>query len=399
MIGARGKSGGSGLASAIRVRCIHPTSDVRLLLEDGRSIELVERIGHGNYGAVFRGNLESAWGLHRPVAIKVFALDSDTEHPDAMRELGKVCRRAACVREPSFVQVFELAEQRFGDDRRPVVVSELVEGESLASLLRGWRASDLRVATDFALVVLLRVAEALGAALFTEAPDGSLTNLVHGDISPRQILLSSQGEVKLGDFGHSLLPGHGSSIPWRERIAYLAPEVANGTPPSARSDVFALGVLLHELLVGERFAAELAPSQILQLVTEGRVPARLFAPNLPRSLVEVIERAVHPMPSVRYAHARAMAFDLRREMLRLGLSDTRTCVRHAIVGGYEDDPARGEPLRPLQSDIVPRFSEVSVEDAPGWAAPSPTERDDDADRGRPAADERRPKTSRRAKAG
>lgn len=290
---------------------------------------------------MYRGLVEGGWGVKRPVAVKLIGLAPDADPGETMRRLGRVARRAAAVTHRSVVQVFEV--DRTGDGQ-PFQVMELVEGESLASILEGWRTGGLRVPIDFAIVVALRVAEALGAALFTDGPDGSLTNLVHGDLSPRQILISNQGEVKVGDFGQFSFQDRGSHVRSRSRLAYTAPEVACGGAPSARADVFSLGVILHELLLGPRFAPSTSIGDAVRMVRDGEIHTSILEPNLPRGLRDVIARATERHPMSRYAHARSMAFDLRREMLKLGLMDTQTCVRHSIVGYCEvRSPAPSSP--------------------------------------------------------
>ena len=359
---------GASVAPPFDVQCIQPASSSHVLtLTDGRSVTLLEPLGRGSSGVVFRGLVESGWGVRRPVAVKVISLAPDVDHGDAMRQLGRIARRAACIRHPSVVHLLEIdrSDGGRGQPCQPFVVMELVEGESLASLVQGWQSDGLRVPVDFAIVVTLRAAEALGAALFTDGADGSLTGLVHGDLSPRQILVSSQGEVKVGDFGESTFQNVSSHVRSRSRLAYTAPEVACGSSANARSDVFSLGVILHELLIGPRFAVGTNVGDAMRMVRDGRIHATALAPNLPRSLRDVIEQATDPNPMGRYAHARAMAFDLRREMFRLGMTDAQTCVRHAIVGWCEVPVREGEPAQRRtdafrrRSDIVPRLEPVS----------------------------------------
>jgi serine/threonine protein kinase len=318
-----------------------------LVLSDGREIEEWEEIGRGSLGAVYRGVLESGWAVRRPVAIKVFEIAPDDDAERVMRRLALMARRAACVSHPSVVDVLEV--DRAG--QQPYVVMELVDGESLAGMLKTWRTSGVRVPLDFAIVVTLRVAEALGAALFTDDTEGTLTMLAHGDLSPRQVLLSSRGEVKVGDFGQSALREGGSRVRSRDRLAYTAPEIAHGLGPDPRADVFSLGTMLHEMLVGPRFPPGTPPADAVRLVRGGRFHTSLLEPNLPRELRAIVERAIAPSPGNRYAHARAMAYDLRREAFRLGLSDAQTCVRHAVVGWC--DVRGSEVPAPIKSEVVP----------------------------------------------
>lgn len=297
---------------------------------------MVEPIGRGTCGSVYRGVIESGWGMERPVAVKLFETPPEIDHGEVMRRLGRIARRGAAVRHSAVVQLFELDRTDTSDGHvLPFLVTELVDGESLASLVDSWKERGLRVPTDFALVVTLRVAEALGAALFSDLPDGSIAGLVHGDLSPRQVLVSSEGDVKVCDFGQAALRDLVSNVRSRTRLAYTAPEVACGGHPDARSDVFSLGVMLHELLLGPRFAQGTEFGEAVQMVRDGHFHLNVMEPNLPRGLRDVIERALDRTPMNRYSHARSLAFELRREMFQLGLCDASTCVRQAVVGFCE----------------------------------------------------------------
>lgn len=342
------------------MRCIQPASSNALTLSDGRVVTLVESIGRGSFGEVHRGVLESAWGLRRPVAVKVFDAAPEDDNDELLRRLAHTARRASCVRHPSFIQTLEIdrtdavsgagATQAF-------VVMELVNGESLTSLLHGWHEGSIRVPVDFALVTALKIAEGLGAALHAETAEGALTALVHGDLSPRQVLVSDQGEVKIGDFGQGDVRDVVSHVRSRYGIAYNAPEVACGLEADPRSDVFSLGVMLHEMLVGPRFARKTPLEDVIRMVRDGRFHNNVMEPNLPRDLRAVIDRALAPNPAERYPHARAFAFDLRREMLRMGLCDAQTCIRQAVVGWCEVRGTTGEVQAvSYKSDVVPRPS-------------------------------------------
>ncbi|HEY8073660.1 MAG TPA: serine/threonine-protein kinase [Labilithrix sp.] len=331
----------------------HPSSKRSpIVLGDGRTISFVEPIGKGTTGEVHRAVLESAWGLRRPVAIKILDVAPDDEPDEIMRRVRRIARRAVCVRHPSVVEVIDI--DRVGP--RPFIVTELVEGESLASIVATWRDVGLRTPVDFALVVALRVAEALGAALFTDDTDGALTMLPHGDLSPSQVLVSNRGDVKVGDFGQATLRTPSSQVRSRHRMAYTAPEVAHGLEPDARADVFSLGVILHEMLVGPRFAHGTPPADMMKMVRTGALHQTILEPNLPREVRKIVARATMSRPGFRYPHARALAFDLRREAMRLGLCDTQTSIRHAVVGWCEVRPANDSGAPPARaSDVVPKM--------------------------------------------
>lgn len=335
------------------MRCIHPLSANSLALSDGRIVTLVEQIGRGSIGEVHRGVLESSWGLRRPVAVKLLDIMPEDDQGELLRRLAGIARRAASIRHPSVIQTLEVDHTQSKRNPQSFVVMELVCGESIANLLASWREAGMRVPVDFALVVALKAAEALGAALFSDNTDGGLTALMHGDLSPHQILVSDQGDVKIGDFGQGSLRDVVSHVRSRYAIGYTAPEVACGENGDARSDVFSLGVILHEMLVGPRFAPKTSTATVIEMVRDGRFHSSLMAPNLPLDLKAVINRALAVDADERYPHARALAFDLRREMLKMGLCDAQTCIRQEVVGWCEVRNA-SETRPRMKSDVVPR---------------------------------------------
>jgi serine/threonine-protein kinase len=348
---------GALVAPLLDVQCIKPASTDILTLTDGRCVTLLETLGRGRYGIVQRATVESGWGIRRPAVVKRFQLGPDADLGETMRNLGDIARRLVCVRHPNVIQLLELdrTDRLHAHPHTPFVVSELVEGEALQSILGGWQRTGTRVPMDFALVVTLRAAEALGAALFTEGPDGTLTGLLHGDLSPRQILISSQGEVKVGDFGQFTLGEGQSAVRGRPTLEFTAPEVVWGNSPDARSDVFSLGAILRELLIGPRFMPGRTSRDAMRMIRDGHFDPSLLEPNVPATLRDVMECALAPNPKNRYGHARAFAFDLRREMLRLGLGDAQTCIRHAIVGWCETETppvTLRTPPPPAANDVL-----------------------------------------------
>lgn len=327
-----------------------PVSAHSLTLGDGRTVTLHELIGRGSLGSVYRGVVEGAFGVRRPVAIKLFDVHRDDDNQELFHQLVATARRAACVQHDGVVQTFEI--DRTDGRQQAFVVMELVEGEPLGALLASWRYEGERVPLDFALVVAVRVAEAVGAALFAEANEGGVTALVHGDLSPRQILVSSRGQVKVSDFGQGTLRDLASRVRSRDRLAFTAPEVACGYGPDPRADVFSLGLILHEMLVGPRFGSGTATEDVFAMVRDGVVPTSCMDPVLPNGIREVLDRALATDAADRQLHAQALATELRREMFRLNLVDTQTCVRHAVVGWCE---------APIAERTV-RVSEIALED-------------------------------------
>jgi eukaryotic-like serine/threonine-protein kinase len=252
-----------------------------LLGEDGEdpgrigSLELEEEIGRGGMGRVFRARHVR---LDRAVAVK-FLAEELASNPELKARFAREARALALLDHPNIVRVHDFGEE----EGESYLVMELVEGRSLAELLPLPPAEAVRIA--------LLVCEALAYA--------HARGVVHRDIKPANILLDSEGRVKVTDFGIAriLRPGHSRDTLTAVHAVvgtpgYMPPEALTGAPPDPRMDVYAVGALLHEMVTGH--------------------PPVAGTPVLSGPLGAVVRQAVAIEPSRRYAHAQALAQDLRR---------------------------------------------------------------------------------------
>ncbi len=311
-------------------RAQHPLDLDRIEIDEGRRAHLVERLGKGTLSTVYRAVLESHHGVCREIALKLFhAIGSDESDHVALR-LGEAASRSACVRHPNVVAVYEMGFAQ----AQPFFVEELVEGTTLATLMERYAQRERRMPSDVALFIATEMAEALNGARIAVDHDGVQLGLLHLGLTAREVLLSWRGEVKVSDFEVSIARGATSSVrslrAVAARAATMAPEVAQGNPGDARSDVFALGVLVRELLVGPRFPKQLGNADTIRLAREGWMQPTVIPPNLGPGLEAVLDRALQVEPDDRYPNASALAFDLRRVALAMGVGDGRWFLRRAL---------------------------------------------------------------------
>jgi eukaryotic-like serine/threonine-protein kinase len=216
------------------------------------------------------------------------------------------------IRHPNVVGIREVAR----DEEGPLLVLEYVHGADLRALSRS------PVAVRVALRVARDVLCALSAVHGLCDEDGRPIGLIHRDLSPANVLVAASGQVKLTDFGiaRALSGSHattGQNI--KGTLAYLSPEQATGGPVDARSDLFAVGALLYEMLSGRAIYDEDDPRLALARARAGDVKSLSeVSPEAPIDVVQAVDRALLATPSDRFPSAKAMLDEIERVASRVG---------------------------------------------------------------------------------
>jgi len=262
----------------------------------GRYRELDE-IGRGAAGAVYRAYDAE---LGRWVALKVL-VQSEWVSPGARERFRREGRAMAGLAHPNVVTVYDVGE----DHGRPYLVMELVEGGSLAALMSG------RAPLKSVVGVLEQAARGVAAA--------HERGIVHRDLKPGNILVARDGRAKVGDFGLAHIARAAADLTRTGTAVgtplYMAPEQAMGRlhAISARTDVYALGVILYEILAGKPpHVADTVTDLYLKIVNEDPAPPRDVNPSAPRDLETVCLKAMQKDPLRRYPGGREFADDLAR---------------------------------------------------------------------------------------
>ncbi len=289
-------------------------------------------------------------GVSRKVAIKIFGTTATEGRAVVESAILRSARRSACILHPNVVSVFE-----FGvfEECQPYLVTELVPGLSLRRFLDAVTADGRRLPLDLALFITLEIAEALSGAQMATDARGQRLSVIHGELSSREVLLSPEGQVKVADFELAGARHAASSIRNLKMIAHravsLAPEVVSGVPADARSDVFSLGLLLREMLVGPRFTQPAHHAEVIALARDGAMDQPAFRPRLPRELFDVLNGALAQDPEQRYSDAGVMEFELRRVALSLGVGDMRVFLRNEMANVIAQNK-RGSASVPRMTD-------------------------------------------------
>jgi serine/threonine-protein kinase len=303
--------------------------------------DIVSELGRGGMGVVYKG-YEAA--LNRYVAIKVLA--DALAHDEGVRErFLREARSMAALNDPHIIQIHFIGE----DAGQPYFVMEFVEGESLGSMLK----REQRLTVEQAAKVIHQTAQGLATA--------HDRGVVHRDIKPGNLMISSRGMVKIADFGIALsnqdlskkLTSTGEFV---GTPGYLSPEVCLGKPVDRRSDIFSLGIVLFEMLTGKMPFNDDSPLGLMLEVVKAEIPdVRQLNADADPQIARILAKMIAKEPADRYQSCHELAADL---------------ATHPLVakGGPITAQAR---ISPAAATVIGQKTPVSAQSALPATPPTP----------------------------
>jgi eukaryotic-like serine/threonine-protein kinase len=271
---------------------------------------LEERIAMGGMAEIFRARMSTA-GFEKRLCIKRI-LPHYLEQEDFVNMFRDEAALAARLQHTNIVQVFD-----FGTEEETLYLAmELVDGADLRRLLDVLKKQERKLGFGHAIQIAIEVCRGLHHAHMLAGEDGAPLGIVHRDISPHNILVSRAGEVKVTDFGiakASARATHTGTGVVKGKLAYMAPEQACSRPADHRLDQFATGIVLWEMITGERlFSGADEVSILRKVMTCDIAPPSQRRPDLPASLEALIMKALAEQPEERFANMRAFEHALTR---------------------------------------------------------------------------------------
>ena len=271
--------------------------------------QLLEKIGSGGMAEVFKARMSGEQGFEKIVAIKriVPHMVTNAEFVTMFVDEAKL---AAQLNHNNITHIYDLGKV----DAWHYIAMEYVEGKDLRTLLRLGKERDFPLPPELALFITAKIANALDYAHRRSAPDGSELNLVHRDVSPQNILLSDEGDIKLCDFGIAKAASQVSTTmsgALKGKLQYMSPEQAWGKRLDRRSDIFSLGSVLFEMLAGVPLFEGDNEMSILESVREGEVsPPTSRGADVPKRVDQIVLKALAKNPQERYQNASEFEKDL-----------------------------------------------------------------------------------------
>ncbi|WP_163995736.1 serine/threonine-protein kinase [Pyxidicoccus caerfyrddinensis] len=273
---------------------------------------LVRQLASGGMAELFLGVARTE-GFERAVAIKR-VLPQLAQEPDIARMFLAEARLAMLLQHQNIATVYDVGQGPGG----LFLVMELVDGWDLGVLLRTAARQGVRFPPHLAAFIVLQTQAGLTHA-YRKQHDGRPVMAAHRDVSPSNVLVSREGEVKVTDFGIARLEGGSLTEPgvFRGKEAYSAPEVLQGAPANALSDQFSLGIVFHELLVGRHpFHDVKEPMAVVYAILSREVPP--LPPDVPAPLADAVLRMLARGPEQRFPTPEALSETLARWLARSG---------------------------------------------------------------------------------
>ncbi len=263
--------------------------------EFGR-FRLIEKLGVGGMGEVFLAKISGPDQFEREVAIKLILprLSSDATFRDLF---SREARLAAALHHPNIVSVYEYG--RIGET--DFLLMEYVKGTDLRSLIKRLEGSEM-MPRKAAYLVIHRIARGIDYAHSTEGTSGAGTSIIHQDLSPHNVLISTVGEVKIADFGiaRAVTDDPGARSALMGKASYMSPEQVEGKVPDKSSDLFSLGTIACQLLSGKHpFLASTRESTMEAVSVARHVSLSELSPDLPEAVSAAVERLLARAPQDR----------------------------------------------------------------------------------------------------
>ncbi|MDY5540461.1 MAG: PASTA domain-containing protein [Lachnospiraceae bacterium] len=263
----------------------------------GDRYEVISHIGVGGLADVYKGKDHK---LNRFVAIKVLK-DEFRNDRNFVSKFRAEAQAAARLAHPNVVNVYDVGDE----DGINYIIMELVEGITLKNYIERKGKLTVRETTSIAIQVAMGIEAAHNI------------NIVHRDIKPQNIIISREGKVKVTDFGIAKVASSNTiSSVTMGSVHYTSPEQARGGYSDAKSDIYSLGIVMYEMITGRvPFDGETAVSVAVKHLQEEMVPPHVYAPDIPLSLEQIIQKCTEKSQERRYANTGELLKDLKQSLV------------------------------------------------------------------------------------
>jgi serine/threonine protein kinase len=330
------------------------SADNNTLPREFGKYHLIELVATGGMAELYRAKLYGAGGFEKDLAIKKIlpTLAKDSSFTQMFMDEAMI---TVTLNHGNIVSVMDFGQI----NNEYFLVMEYIDGVDLQNLILKSTQSASPIPIDIAVYIAIQICNGLAYAHRKVGSDGQPLGIIHRDVSPQNILLSFEGEVKIVDFGIARAASRITSTQAgvvKGKVSYMSPEQITGQQLDNRSDIFAIGVMLYEMLTNRLPFEGETPQQSMALVTRGdyEKPQKINK-KIDKQLAAVIKKALEKNPKKRYATANKMAEALSGCLHKLGLHPDATKLEDFIPQRIPDaKPRTATPTpRPVSSPACP----------------------------------------------
>jgi serine/threonine protein kinase len=314
---------------------------------DEPKYRILHQLGAGGMGTVRKGLLFGEAGFQRPIVIKQLK-NPDPEH---LRLFVEEARRYAVLDHDNIGRILDFERV----DGELCIILEFIDGWSVVEYVERHRELGYLPDVDLSVFIASRVCRGL-QYVFEKA------RIVHRDVSPSNVMMTSEGTVKLIDFGIAARSGTRETY-LAGKPSYMAPEMVIEMRADQRSDLFSLGAVLFEILTGERLFQGETTAEILERVVTAEIPkARSFNPAVPDEVESILARALERHPARRFVSAAAMGEACEHYLYDKGYGPTNLTLKHYLLSLFGRGLAneQTEDARALEPTLIPLRDEMRL---------------------------------------
>ncbi len=312
---------------------------------------LLERISVGGMAEIFKAKTFGVQGFEKTIAIKRI-LPNMAEDKEFIAMFVDEAKLAVQLNHPNICQIYELG--RNNDSH--YIAMEFIHGKDLLRIQSRLRREGRLLPLEMSIYTIARILSALDYAHRKQDPRLGPLNLVHRDISPQNIIISYEGDVKLIDFGIAKATSRSTRTQvgvLKGKFGYMSPEQVNGQDIDRRSDIFSVGTVLAEMLTGKRlFAAESDYATLEKIRRAEYEPLSSLNPEIDSELEKILAKALVADRNNRYAWAHEFQEDLERYLTERRLSFSQSKTASWMKDNFVDDLAREKELLEKQHQLL-----------------------------------------------
>jgi len=271
---------------------------------------LIEKIAVGGMAEIYKAKTFGVDGFEKILVIKRI-LPHCAADKDFIQMLTDEAKLSVLLSHANIVQVFDLG--KIGDDY--FIAMEYIHGVNLRDVMYRCRELQKPMPQEISVYIISEICKGLDYAHRKTSATGEPLNIIHRDISPQNILLSYEGEVKIVDFGiakAAMNISHTMAGILKGKIAYMSPEQAMGKTIDHRTDIFSAGILLYEALTNTKLFTGESQFEVLKKIRTTKIDASKLPPSIPDPLKSIIAKALAYRPEDRYKNAGDMQIDLTK---------------------------------------------------------------------------------------